>query len=88
MKQQIIKTDAVLTPAALEKITELQEDNNEFITDICQECEKIARWFRQKRNYIKTDIDNETIFQFNDTLDSIRDILESFKQEGGTNESN
>ena len=86
MTQQIIQTDAVLSPKLLKTIENLQADKNEDIVETCKECEIIARWFRSNYAYFSSEvITMEKIFNFNSTLDHVRDILEDFTmlQEGG-----
>jgi len=86
MTQQVIQTDAVLSPRLLKTVQNLQACNNDDIVETCKECETIARWFRSNYESFSSEvITMEKIFCFNSTLDHVRDILEDFAalQEGG-----
>jgi hypothetical protein len=80
MKQQIIKTDAILTTEVLKQIEELQEENNTDIENTCRECNNISRWLRKERDFFlrNPELSIETILNYCDTLDYIYDVFQNF----------
>ena len=78
MKNQVVKTTVVFNETILETLEQLQAEDNSCIDDLCQECEKIARWFRQEWKF-NSSMTPELVLSFNEVLDSVRDRFDGLR---------